>query len=128
LTELFEIGEATKRGDIKTFDALLLKHQSSFVKIGIYLILEQIKILVYRNVFKKIYNICNTTKLNLLIFQKVLKDFLDEDIDLDEIECILSNLIFQNKLKGYISHQRRFLIVSKNDPFPTSQIIKSVSK
>ena len=46
---------------------------------------------------------------------------------MDEIECIVANLIFQGKVKGYISHQKRVVVVSKADPFPTSAVIKKLS-
>jgi len=45
-------------------------------------------------------------------------------MDLDEIECIVSNLIYQLKIKGYLSHQKRTLILSKADPFPTAAVVK----
>ena len=35
-----------------------------------------------------------------------------------EIECILANLIFKGHLKGYISHSKATLVVSKSGPFP----------
>ena len=38
-------------------------------------------------------------------------------------ECILANLIFSGKVRGYISHEKRILVLSKKDPFPTSVII-----
>ena len=50
--------------------------------------------------------------------------WLSEDVELDEIECILANLIFQGKIKGYISHGKRHLILSKISPFPTAAVIK----
>jgi hypothetical protein len=50
--------------------------------------------------------------------------WMDEDVDLDEVECILSNLIYQGKIKGYISHEKRTLIISKADPFPKAGVMK----
>lgn len=51
----------------------------------------------------------------------------NEEMDLDEIECVVANLIYQGKVKGYISHQKRILIVSKQDPFPRSAVVKTSS-
>ena len=39
------------------------------------------------------------------------------DMSVDELECILANLIFQNNIKGYIAH-KRCVVLSKADPFP----------
>jgi hypothetical protein len=45
-------------------------------------------------------------------------------IDLDEVECILANLIFKQYTRGYLSHEKRILILSMKEPFPTSKVIK----
>ena len=50
--------------------------------------------------------------------------WMGEDVDLYEVECIVSNLIYQGKIKGYISHEKRTLIISKADPFPRAGVIK----
>jgi len=39
------------------------------------------------------------------------------DMSMDELECILANLIFQQNMKGYIAH-KRCVVLSKQDPFP----------
>lgn len=41
-----------------------------------------------------------------------------EEIDLDETQCIIANLIFENKIKGYISNTHNKLVISKQNPFP----------
>jgi hypothetical protein len=105
------------------------KHQKSFIKMGIYLVLEQMKNIVYRSLFKRIYNIQGgNTRLNLVTFEIGIKWLGETSITLDEIECILANLIYQGKIKGYLSHQKRFLVLSKADPFPTNSIIKVYKK
>lgn len=45
-------------------------------------------------------------------------------VDMDEVECIVANLIFSGKVKGYISHQKSMLVLSKQDPFPIQAIVK----
>ena len=39
-------------------------------------------------------------------------------MDLDEVECIVANLIAQKQIKGYIAHAQATLVLSKLDPFP----------
>ena len=43
----------------------------------------------------------------------------EEEVDLDEVECIVANLIFQHQIKGYISHSLHTLVVSKAEAFPS---------
>ena len=39
-------------------------------------------------------------------------------MDVDEIECVLANLIYSGYIKGYISHQHAKLVVAKGNAFP----------
>jgi hypothetical protein len=123
LHELVALGDAIRRGDLRTFDEVMQRNQRSFIRLGVFLVLEQAKAIAYRQLFKRIYAITGTTRLNLAAFEAAMK-WLGEEADLDEIECILANQIFQGKVKGYLSHQKRFLIVSKADPFPSASVIK----
>lgn len=124
LKELYELGRSIRQGDLRTFEYIVQKHQKSFIRLGVYLVLEQAKNIAYRSLFKRIHIITSNTRINLVIVERVMRWLGEEDIDLDEIECILSNLIFKNQVKGYLSHQKRYLIVSKGDPFPVAAIVK----
>ena len=42
-----------------------------------------------------------------------------KEIDLDETQCIVSNLIYEGKIKGYLSLQHKKLVVSKQNAFPS---------
>ena len=41
-----------------------------------------------------------------------------EDVDNDETACIIANLIYDGRIKGYISHQHQKLVMSKKNAFP----------
>ena len=41
----------------------------------------------------------------------------DDELDLDELQCLLANLIALSLIKGYISHEKRILVLSI-DAFP----------
>ena len=112
-----ELGKATALGDVRTFENVMKENQISFIRLGVYLVLEQVKTLCYRSLFKRVYTLTGQTRLRLSLFKAAL-NWLGEDIDLDEVECIIANLIFQRKIKGYISHEKRTLIISKDTPFP----------
>jgi hypothetical protein len=123
LNELVAMGNAAKRGDVRLFEQLLQQHQTSFVRIGVYLVLEQVKIIAFRNLFRRIALLSSSARLNLSLIQTILRE-MNEEMDLDEIECIIANLIYQKKLNGYMSHKLRMLVMSKTDAFPTSAVIK----
>ena len=56
-------------------------------------------------------------QLPLALYQAAL-GAQGEAMDLDEVECVVANMIYRKYVKGYISHKSRVLVVSKSDPFP----------
>ncbi|VEN34856.1 unnamed protein product [Callosobruchus maculatus] len=115
--QFWELVQAVCQGDLKLFDQLMEKHESFFIKCGIYLIVDKLKIVAYRNLFRKVYLILNTHQIPVESLMNALQ-FLGQDVDLDETQCIVANLIYEGKIKGYISHQHRKVVVSKQNPFP----------
>ena len=116
--------QAVKVGDLRTFNSELKRHQRALVKKGTFLLLEQSKILVYRNLFKKVFLVNEKqTQVKLQLFERALQ-CLGEPTDLAEVECVVANLIYRGYVKGYISHQKAVLVVSKKDPFPTAAVMK----
>eukprot|EP01041_Mallomonas_annulata_P009576 gene9576-19901_t len=69
LAVLSNLGEAVVRGDLKSFENIMKTNQRSFIRMGIFLVLEQVKVLVYRNLFKRVFLIKNTAHLWLGIFE-----------------------------------------------------------
>lgn len=115
----WELIEAVSKGNLKLYDDIKEKHESFFIKSGIYLVVEKLKIIAYRNLFRSIYLILNTHQIPVEALQKGLEYLGQTDVDLDETECIVSNLIYEGKIKGYISRQHRKVVVSKQNPFPS---------
>lgn len=89
---------------------------------GTYLLLEKCKTVCYRNLFKRIHIILDKHQISLAYVAKALK-WLGMPIDLDEVECILANLIYRGYIRGYLSHSKRVLVLSKKEPFPVSAVV-----
>ena len=65
------------------------------------------------------YLITGSVQIDIARFQAaLLAAGADADIDADETACLLANLIYEGRMKGYISHQHQKLVLSKKDPFP----------
>ena len=92
---------------------------------GTYLLLEKCKTVCYRNLFKRIHCVLGKTQIPLpLVLHGAFRGVLDMTaMDLDQIECILANLIYRGFVRGYLSHTKRVLVLSKRDPFPVSTVI-----
>ncbi|KAK6944834.1 Proteasome component (PCI) domain [Dillenia turbinata] len=123
LTEYSGIVEALKRGDLRLLRNALQEHEHGFLRSGVYLVLEKLELQVYQRLVKKIYiiqkqkdpNKAHQIKLEVIL--KALK-WLDVDMDVDEVECIMAILIYRNLMKGYFAHKSKVVVLSKQDPFP----------
>ena len=119
LEEFTGVMQAVKEGNLCKLNQALETHEKVFIKWGIFLILEKLKIITYRNLFKKVTLLMKSHQISVDAFTTALRLMKVEDIDNDETACILANLIYQGRIKGYISHQHNKLVVSKQNPFPT---------
>lgn len=136
-----------KTGNLELFDAEFQKNELYFLNNGTYVALSMIRELVALKFIKRCCKIIGGTKTIVSlksiaavykknsITTKMLKSLNkkkskvksnkqvteEEQFDdlLDEIECILANLINKGYIKGYLSHSNRCLVLSKNDAFPT---------
>ena len=96
----------------------LSRNQQLFIQHGSYLLIERAKIITYRNFFKRVADLQGgPSKLDLKLFLRCLSA-IGMDMDMDEVECVLANLIYAGYIKGYISHQHGKLVVSKGNAFP----------
>ncbi|NP_001187326.1 PCI domain-containing protein 2 [Ictalurus punctatus] len=118
LMQFADVTKAVREGNLLLLNEALAKHETFFIRCGIFLILEKLKIITYRNLFKKVYHLLKTHQLPLDAFLVALKMMQVEEVDIDEVQCILANFIYMGHIKGYISHQHRKLVVSKQNPFP----------
>ncbi|XP_066516246.1 PCI domain-containing protein 2 [Hoplias malabaricus] len=118
LMQFADVTKAVSEGNLLLLNEALGKHETFFIRCGIFLILEKLKIITYRNLFKKVYLLLKTHQLPLDAFLVAMKMMQVEEVDIDEVQCILANLIYMGHIKGYISHQHQKLVVSKQNPFP----------
>ncbi|XP_042056913.1 enhanced ethylene response protein 5-like isoform X2 [Salvia splendens] len=123
LNEYKDVVLALKRGDLRLLRHALEEHEDRFLRSGVYLVLEKLELQVYQRLVKKIYIIQKERDLNrahqikLDVIVKALR-WLDIDMDVDEVECIMAILIYKNLMKGYFAHKSKVVVVSKQDPFP----------
>ena len=54
LLQFADIAKATGTGNLKLLNQAMEEHEAFFVKCGVYLILEKLKTITYRNLFKKV--------------------------------------------------------------------------
>ena len=125
LKEYEGITKAIITGNIKLFNQQFELYEELFINKGVYLIVDKLKTVIYRNLFRKVYKIVNKNQIKIDAFHNALV-LLGEDVDLDETECLLANLIYKGWIKGYISHENNLIALSKLNPFPNiRQVFKT---
>ncbi|KAI8553542.1 hypothetical protein RHMOL_Rhmol05G0024300 [Rhododendron molle] len=123
LVEYSNVVQAMRRGDLRLLRQALQEHEDQFLRSGVYLVLEKLELQVYQRLIKKIYIIqkqkdpSKAHQIKLEVIVKALK-WLEMDMDVDEVECIMSILIYKNLMKGYFAHKSKVVVLSKQDPFP----------
>ena len=90
--------------------------------------MERLRLVTLKNFIKRVTMAVNATPelqlhgkpnhINLHLLYRPLRKW-DDELDLDELECLIANLMGNGLLKGYISHERRILVLSK-EAFPDS--------
>ncbi|XP_073412963.1 PCI domain-containing protein 2 [Dendrobates tinctorius] len=118
LMQFADVTKAVRDGNLLLLTEALTKHETFFIRCGIFLILEKLKIITHRNLFKKVYLLLRTHQLSLDAFLVALKFMQVQDVDIDEVNCIIANLIYTGHIKGYVSYQHQKLVVSRQNPFP----------
>lgn len=82
-----------KNGNIGIYDKVLEENEEEFISTGVYLIFERLRYIVYRNLFMNTLKIVKNPQQPLSVFLKSLEVAGEVNPDLDQLECILANLI-----------------------------------
>ncbi|KAI9374842.1 hypothetical protein BJX61DRAFT_496635 [Aspergillus egyptiacus] len=121
--------DCIRKGDLHGFDAAMSAGEEEFVKRRIYLPLERGRDIALRNLFRKVFIAggfdepkdgqppIRRTRIPVAEFAAALRIGTHADdrsrVDIDEVECLLSNLIYKGLMKGYIARERGMIVLSK---------------
>jgi len=91
------------------------------VEWGVFSVIEQCRFLCLRVLFKKIWLINESeSKLPMQLFAIGMNLNLNPEQRFEDlyVECMLANLIDKGLAKGYLSHEKKMIVLSQKDPFP----------
>ena len=78
---------------------------------------EKLVILIIRQKILRIHlETDNSTRISLIL----LHNLCDKESTLDDVTCLVANLISRGLIRGYISEEKQFLVLSAQNPFPTN--------
>jgi hypothetical protein len=119
LCQFDDIKRAVVSGRVGDLDKAILTHSNFLWRYGIYLIIERLRPITLRNLIKKVAKLMDSHLVEIqMVLEAVRMVQPDEHVALEEVHCILSNLIYEGKIKGYLSIAHQKLVLSKTNPFP----------
>lgn len=102
------LARAIKKGDLRAFDLALQEGEDMFVKKKIYLTLERSRDIALRNLLRKVFIAkgfvepknpgdppTRQTRVRVSEFAAAISLGSRENIDSDEVECLLANMIYK---------------------------------
>ncbi|CAB3259084.1 unnamed protein product [Arctia plantaginis] len=116
----WELLLAVKQGNLKKFEDVFEGNRRYFIDMGLYLAIENLRLLTYRNLFKRIYHSQRSNKITVSCFQAGLQLMSQEDVDASKTRLLIATLIYSNKMKAYLSYQRDLVIFYSENAFPRS--------
>ncbi|KAG1461266.1 hypothetical protein G6F56_005764 [Rhizopus delemar] len=118
---------AVKKGDVKSFNVALSSSESILIKQRTYFAVEKAESITVRQLFRKVFLVLGqNTRLPIKKFQQALH-FEGMPVDIEEAEWMLANMIYKGYMKGYLSHEKMYLVLSKGNPFPPVNQVASQS-
>ncbi|ODV78677.1 protein CSN12 [Suhomyces tanzawaensis NRRL Y-17324] len=117
---------AISTGNIALFDAKLEQYQTVFLKNHLYLLIELLRLQCHLNLIRRTTSVVRTlnpTPQNHIVpfsaYQKAFEVASSGPMPApDEVECILATMVATGRIKGYLSHGNRCIVLSKAVPFP----------
>lgn len=114
---------ALRTGNVAAYDRALQRNEAEFIRRRTYLTLERARDLCVRSLFRKVYLALNkSTRIPINKFMVAMNMGIkvgnESWVDEEEAECFVANMIYKKFMKGYISLERRMVVLSGTDPFP----------
>ncbi|KAG4301897.1 hypothetical protein PCANB_002153 [Pneumocystis canis] len=96
LKELYEpLTMYIRKGNLKEYDKLLLKKEKELVNRRIYLVIERVRDICMRNLFRRVFLLNErNSRIPIEQFHIALK-YMGLDADVAETECFLANMIYK---------------------------------
>ncbi|KAK0444457.1 hypothetical protein EV421DRAFT_1709267 [Armillaria borealis] len=109
---------AIRTGDISSYDRALDHHEKTLLDLNLWITLEKARELCLRGLFRRVWVASQKgSRVPISMFHSSLK-ISGIDVEEEEAECLVANMIYKGFMKGYISHEKRMVVLSNTNAFP----------
>ncbi|KAI0032930.1 hypothetical protein K488DRAFT_48729 [Vararia minispora EC-137] len=110
--------EAIRSGNIRDYDDALNKWELRLIDLNLYLTLEKARELSIRGLFRRVWVASQkSNRVPVAMFHSASR-ISGQDVTLDEAECLVANMIYRGYIRGYISHEKRMVVLANTNAFP----------
>ena len=118
LYEYVNLAKSIFEGNIALFKEQTRKFRKLWIKRSLFVIMETLELVLVRNLFKRVCKLIKKPIIEIEYFVKAFNISGKINYDMEEAECLLGNLILKGYIKGYISHEKKKIVLSQTEPFP----------
>ncbi|KZW04149.1 COP9 signalosome complex subunit 12 [Exidia glandulosa HHB12029] len=111
--------DAIRHGRLQDYDLALTEQETRLADLGILLTIEKARDVCLRGLFRRVWSASErSTRIPISSFHAALRISGQEDVPVEEAECLLANMIYKGFMRGYISHERQMVVLAATSPFP----------
>lgn len=130
--------DAIRKGDVRAYDSALERWSGRLIEAGLWVVLEKGRDSCLRGLFRKVSvvlcypsrwnQVRSTLTLRWVTFSKPTRlpvpalhsalHLSGVPASLDEAECLVAGMIYKGYVRGYISHEKRTVVLASVNAFP----------
>eukprot|EP01025_Chloroclados_australasicus_P030228 TRINITY_DN30343_c0_g1_i2.p1 TRINITY_DN30343_c0_g1~~TRINITY_DN30343_c0_g1_i2.p1 ORF type:complete len:424 (-),score=10.57 TRINITY_DN30343_c0_g1_i2:449-1684(-) len=119
------IVECLRQGNVHQLDSELHQKMTLFLNDGTYFLLEKLILYTQRQLFRLVTQIWQETAQpnegHIIPITWYIEALALQGVqwDMDQAQCMLANLIQRKLIKGYMHFNKKLVVLSKQEPFPS---------
>ena len=132
-----DLYKTMREGSLKKFNNLIDHIKYHWIKIGLYVTIDDLRELLYRRIIKKIFKILGIHFIKLKYIMNAFNlsagsNEDEEEYNLENTECIVGNLISDQWIIGTIDFEKEtgdmYVKLNKNNPFPKIEQVRKTNR
>lgn len=113
LAEYAELSQAMREGDVRTFVRAKDTFQLQYIKIGVFLLIERLTLVVYRRLLQRLRLVLGSKHLPLPAIECAFKSS-GVDFTQEEVHCIVARLVTEKLMKCQISLSSNIVLMPEH--------------
>lgn len=119
LQEYNGVIQAIRNGQVKDMEKILEVNQVKYIRNGVLLVMDLIKLLCYRNFFRRVYKIVKSSTLTFEVIKRALAIAGIKEVDDCRVFAIFNGLICYKWVRGQVNMMQKTVVFKEQNTFPS---------